>query len=110
MNKYEMVLIAAREARRMNDIARLSGSEFTVRPTTVAWQRLMDGKLEHTYEPIKHEEKPVEAQPNDHGLVGGWEELGVGAPTLIALATLCGRAISGEPQAVEIIGMKAGGE
>lgn len=61
MNKYEMVLIAAREARRMNDIARLSGSEFTVRPTTVAWQRLMDGKLDFTYEPVKHEPKPVEA-------------------------------------------------
>jgi DNA-directed RNA polymerase subunit K/omega len=51
MNKYEMVLIAAREARRLNEVAKLSGRELRVRPTTVAWDRLTQGKIQHTYEP-----------------------------------------------------------
>ncbi|HYV51455.1 MAG TPA: DNA-directed RNA polymerase subunit omega [Dongiaceae bacterium] len=51
MNKYEQVLIAAREARRLNDVAKLSGRELRVRPTTVAWERLTQGKIKHTYEP-----------------------------------------------------------
>ena len=51
MNKYEMVLIAAREARRLNDVAKLSGRELRVRPTTVAWDRLIQDKIKHTYDP-----------------------------------------------------------
>lgn len=51
MNKYEMVLIAAREARRLNELAKLSGGELKIRPTTLAWSRLTSGKIQYTYEP-----------------------------------------------------------
>ena len=60
MNKYEMVLIAAREARRLNDVAKLSGRELRVRPTTVAWDRLGQGKIKHTYEPESGEPPRLE--------------------------------------------------
>ena len=60
MNKYEMVLIAAREARRLNELARLSGRELKIRPTFLAWDRLKEGKIKFTYEPEKFEsEEPV---------------------------------------------------
>jgi DNA-directed RNA polymerase subunit K/omega len=51
MNKYEMVLISAREARRLNELAKLSGGELRIRPTTLAWDRLSSGKIKYTYEP-----------------------------------------------------------
>jgi len=50
MNKYEMVLISAREARRINEVARMHGRELRVRPTTAAWERLISGKIKYTYE------------------------------------------------------------
>lgn len=61
MNKYEMVMIAAREARRLNDIARLSGRELKVRPTSLAWKLLHEGKIKYTFssEPFDPE-APIE--------------------------------------------------
>ncbi len=51
MNKYELVVIASREARRLNDIARMHGRELKRRPTKLAWERLGQGKVKYTYEP-----------------------------------------------------------
>ena len=57
----------------------------------------------------------MEAYPKDHGPAGGWDELGVGAPTLIALAQLCREALCGEisdepltPEAKAILASAAG--
>ena len=50
MNKYEMVVIASREARRLNDVARSYGRELKRRPTLLAWERLRDGKIKYTWE------------------------------------------------------------
>ena len=50
MNKYEMVIIASREARRLNDVARSYGRELKRRPTILAWERLHDGKIKYTWE------------------------------------------------------------
>lgn len=50
MNKYEMVVIASREARRLNDVARSYGRELKRRPTLLAWERLHDGKIKYTWE------------------------------------------------------------
>ena len=55
MNKYEMVLISAREARRLCDVARVLGRELNVRPTILAWERLSGDKIQHTYEPERFE-------------------------------------------------------
>ena len=49
MNKYEMVMIAAREARRINDIAKLAGRELKRRPTALAWDLLNTGRIKYTY-------------------------------------------------------------
>ncbi len=49
MNKYEMVMIAAREARRLNDVAKLSGRELKRRPTALAWELLNTGRIKYTY-------------------------------------------------------------
>ena len=65
MNKYEMVLISAREARRLNEGAKMAGREMIVRPTELAWDRMQDGKVKFTYEdetPEAEEEVVVEAE------------------------------------------------
>ena len=51
MNKYEMIMIAAREARRLNGLARMTGRELKRRPTVLSWERLSSGKIKYTYEP-----------------------------------------------------------
>ena len=48
-SKYELVMIAAREARRLNESARASGKELKRRVTDVAWERLQQGKIRYTY-------------------------------------------------------------
>ncbi len=40
--------------------------------------------------------------PNENELGSRWEELGVGAPTLMALAMLCGKALAGEAASGEL--------
>lgn len=68
MNKYEMIIASAREARRINDIAKLAGRELKVRPTALAWERMQMGKVNVTYEaerfedavPVTEETPPAE--------------------------------------------------
>jgi hypothetical protein len=57
VNKYEMVLISAREARRLNEMAKLSARELKVRPTTLAWDRLTQNKIHFTYEAPEEERR-----------------------------------------------------
>ena len=57
-SKYELVMIAAREARRLNDKARASGKEIRRRVTEVAWERLTTGKIHYTYGELPFEEEP----------------------------------------------------
>jgi len=63
-SKYELVMIAAREARRLNESARAVGKELRRRVTDVAWERLEGGKIRYTYsdEPV---EGTVEAAPEE---------------------------------------------
>jgi DNA-directed RNA polymerase omega subunit len=64
MNKYEMVLISAREARRLNEGAKMAGRELKIRPTEIAWDRMQAGKVKFTYEEeiIETEEEVVEVK------------------------------------------------
>jgi DNA-directed RNA polymerase subunit K/omega len=50
VNKYEQVLIAAREARRLNELAKLNDRELKRRPTQLAWERLEQDLIKFTYE------------------------------------------------------------
>jgi len=48
-NKFEAIRIASLEARRLNDRARALQAELPAKLTTVAVQRLIDGKI-HSYD------------------------------------------------------------
>jgi DNA-directed RNA polymerase subunit K/omega len=65
MNKYEMVLIAAREARRINEVARMHGRELKVRPTVASWERLLSGKIKYTYEAEQPAPPPEDLVPEE---------------------------------------------
>ncbi|KPJ59411.1 MAG: hypothetical protein AMJ46_11330 [Latescibacteria bacterium DG_63] len=49
-NKYELAVIAAREARRLNDILRHSSEEAGQKVTLSAIERVNKGQVKHTYE------------------------------------------------------------
>lgn len=50
-SRYELVMIAAREARRLNELARSNSKELKRRVTDVAWERLTNDEISFTYEP-----------------------------------------------------------
>ena len=50
MNKYILVVVAAQEARRINEAARQAGREIKERITEIALQRVLDGKVKYVVE------------------------------------------------------------
>jgi DNA-directed RNA polymerase subunit K/omega len=63
MNKYEMIIAAAREARRLNDAAKMAGRELKIRPTVLAWERMQTGKINVTYDTDRFEDAVPAAEP-----------------------------------------------
>lgn len=61
MNKYELIVIAAREARRLNAVAKLSGRDLKERATSIAWRRLKGDEIKFTYEPESFEAEEPQA-------------------------------------------------
>ncbi len=61
-NKYEMVIIASREARRMNEHARITGEPLQAKVTGQALRRALDDEVPYRYEepaePIVESEEP----------------------------------------------------
>ncbi|MBN1884091.1 MAG: DNA-directed RNA polymerase subunit omega [Candidatus Krumholzibacteriota bacterium] len=55
-NRYEAIRVIAKEARRINTIIRLSGEEIEMKPTTIAMNRLIDGKVKFAYADEAEEE------------------------------------------------------
>jgi DNA-directed RNA polymerase subunit K/omega len=49
-NKYEIAIIAAKEARRINDVLRHSGEDMKEKVTLVAIERVAKGKVKFVYE------------------------------------------------------------
>ena len=49
MNKYELVIIAAREARRINEMARLTGEPLTGKVTALALDNVIRDEVPYTY-------------------------------------------------------------
>jgi DNA-directed RNA polymerase subunit K/omega len=49
-NKYELAIIAAKEARRINEVLRRSGEEPKERITLYALDRVQKGKVRYRYE------------------------------------------------------------
>jgi DNA-directed RNA polymerase subunit K/omega len=50
-NRYEAIRVIAKEARRINLIIRRSEEELEEKPTTIAVNRAVEGKVKYTYEP-----------------------------------------------------------
>jgi DNA-directed RNA polymerase subunit K/omega len=50
-NRYEAIRVIAKEARRVNLILRRSEEELEEKPTTIAVQRAVEGKVKYRYEP-----------------------------------------------------------
>jgi len=56
-NRYEAIRVIAREARRINTLVRLSGEELDEKPTTIAINRMIEGKVKYKYEQQEEQEK-----------------------------------------------------
>jgi DNA-directed RNA polymerase subunit K/omega len=50
MNKYELAIVAAREARRLNEWTRRSGESLPGKVTAVALERTLRGEVPFSYE------------------------------------------------------------
>lgn len=50
INKYEMVVVAGREARRLNELAHQQGRELKGRVTDIAMKRYLSGEVKYRYE------------------------------------------------------------
>jgi DNA-directed RNA polymerase subunit K/omega len=51
-NKYELAIIAAREARRLNEWTRRTGENVTGKVTAVALERSIRGEVPFLYEDV----------------------------------------------------------
>lgn len=49
-NRYEAIRVMAKEARRINSLIRKAGEEFEEKPTSIAMNRVIDGKVKFEYE------------------------------------------------------------
>jgi DNA-directed RNA polymerase omega subunit len=49
-NRYEAIRVIAKEARRINAIIKRSGEEIENKPTSIAINRLVEGKVKYSYE------------------------------------------------------------
>jgi DNA-directed RNA polymerase subunit K/omega len=49
-NKYELAIIAAREARRLNEVSRHTGDQSPVKMTAIALERTIRGEVPFFYE------------------------------------------------------------
>ena len=49
-NRYEAIRVMAKEARRINNLIRKAGEEFEEKPTSIAMNRVIDGKVKFEYE------------------------------------------------------------
>jgi DNA-directed RNA polymerase subunit K/omega len=49
-NKYELAIVAAREARRLNEWGRRGGESTSAKVTAAALERTIRGEVPYTYE------------------------------------------------------------
>ena len=49
-NKYELVIVAAREARHLNELSRITGEPLPGKVTTIAITRVLDEEVTYSYE------------------------------------------------------------
>ena len=54
-NRYEAVRVLSKEARRINDAIKFAEGEIDEKPTTIAINRLVEGKVKFGYEKTEEE-------------------------------------------------------
>jgi len=64
-NKFEAIKIAALEARRLNDRARTVGASLPGKLTTIAIQRLIDGKIQYFDQRERQKEMQAELEASE---------------------------------------------
>jgi DNA-directed RNA polymerase omega subunit len=55
-NRYELVRVASKEAKRISALLRLSGEEVHEKVTTIALRRVVEGKVKYQYAKSPEEE------------------------------------------------------
>jgi DNA-directed RNA polymerase omega subunit len=68
-NKYELIIVAAREARRLNELSRQTGLNLGGKVTNVALEEALKGNVLYTYDTGGDEPAPqrpaADAAPED---------------------------------------------
>lgn len=57
-NKYELIIVAAKEARRLNELSRQTGLNLGGKVTNIALEEALKGNVQYTY---RSEEETLEA-------------------------------------------------
>ena len=60
-NKYELIIVAAREARRLNELSRQTGLNLGGKVTNIALEEALKGNVLYTFE--THDEGPAAPKP-----------------------------------------------
>lgn len=64
-NRYEAVIVASREARRLNNLQRLSGSDQKTKVTVSALSRLLKGDIKWEYGPAESLKAAQKLKPEE---------------------------------------------
>jgi len=64
-NKYEAAIVAAMEARRLNDITRVTGESLSARVTQMAIENVRSGRVTYEYEAPAAPVEPEEVVPEE---------------------------------------------
>ena len=60
-NKYELIIVAAREARRLNELSRQTGLNIGGKVTNAALEEALKGNVLYRYADVSEEEPKEEA-------------------------------------------------
>ena len=60
-NKYELIIVAAREARRLNELSRQTGLNLGAKVTNVALEEALKGNVLYRYVDVIDDESKEEA-------------------------------------------------
>ena len=70
-NKYELIIVAAREARRLNELCRQTGLNLGGKVTNIALEEALKGNVLYTFQ---NPDDPAPAPPTAEGAAEDYEE------------------------------------
>jgi DNA-directed RNA polymerase subunit K/omega len=66
-NKYELIIVAAKEARRLNELSRQTGLNVGGKVTNVALEEALRGNVQYTYRVDEEEAEAVKPDTAETG-------------------------------------------